>query len=168
MFLGIVDEETDIDIATSCPIQEVPKLFPDCVYVGMAFGVYGIYKEGRHPSSIKAVSVKEDAKRRGFTINALYYDPTTNKILDFVGGKDDLQKKLIRVVGNPKDRFREDKLRMIRTVRLLYQLNGKLFPEQTSLIFNPTQGMFSLEKKTERTIKYLTKELLPAVSYERI
>src|SRR6185295_8914209 len=87
--LGIVNKDTEIDIATSCPIQEVPKLFSDCVYVGMAFGVClvkigaekgyhqfdvatfrwdGIYEDGRRPSEIKvkAVSVEEDAKRRDF------------------------------------------------------------------------------------------------------
>jgi poly(A) polymerase len=173
--LGIVNEETDIDIATGCPIQEIPKVFKDFKheYVGMRFGVCvvkikaekgyykfdlatfrwdGFYEDGRRPSEIKikAVSVEEDSKRRDFTINAMFYDPLTDKVLDFVGGQKDLKDKIIRAVGDPKERFKEDKLRMIRAVRLSYQLK------------------FKIEEKTEQAIIDLRNELLPAVSYERI
>ncbi|CAI2161362.1 10307_t:CDS:2 [Funneliformis geosporum] len=180
--LGIVNEESDIDIATSCPIIEVPKIFSDAVYVGEAFGVSlikikaekgyytydvatfrweGIYEDGRHPKEykVKSVSVEEDAKRRDFTINALYYDPTKDRILDFVGGKKDLENGVIRTVGSPRDRFVEDKLRMLRAVRLHFQLNR----HQTK-----TSPTFKIEDNTKKMIEELSSELLPSVSYERI
>jgi tRNA nucleotidyltransferase/poly(A) polymerase len=69
-----------------------------------------VYEDGRHSSFIKTATVKEDAKRRGFIINAIYYD-------SLVGGQEDLKKKIIRVADNSYQRFREDKLRMLRAIR---------------------------------------------------
>ena len=169
--LKTVNEDCDIDLATSCLIQDVPKLFSDAIYVGQAFGVCivkvksddeyyqfdlatfrldGLYEDGRHPNIIKTTTVEEDAKRRDFTINAIYYDPIEDKYLDFVGGKKDLEDKVIRAVGNPYERFKEDKLRMLRAVRLSCQLN------------------FEIDEKIKEAIRDLASELLPAVSYERI
>lgn len=169
--MGIINEETDIDIATSCLVQDIPKLFSDAIYVGQAFGVCivkvrsenkycqfdlatfrweGIYEDGRHPSVIKTATVEEDAKRRDFTINAIYYDPIKDEYLDFVGGQEDLKKKIIRAVGNPYERFKEDKLRMLRAIRFAEKLD------------------FKIEEKTLQAIREIANELLPAVSYERI
>ena len=76
------------------------------------------YSDGRHPDRVVyAKTPQEDVRRRDFTINALLLDPETNEILDFVGGRDDLRAGIIRAIGNAEDRFREDKLRMVRAVR---------------------------------------------------
>ncbi len=76
------------------------------------------YSDGRHPDHVVySKSPQEDVRRRDFTINALLLDPETNEVLDFVGGRDDLRAGIIRAIGKPEERFREDKLRMIRAVR---------------------------------------------------
>jgi poly(A) polymerase len=113
----------DIDIATSAPPETIQALFPHTVPIGLAFGIILViidsheyevatfrqdldYQDGRRPSKIAFSSAEEDAKRRDFTINGMFYDPLTNTILDYVEGKQDLQKKIIRAIGNPHDRIR--------------------------------------------------------------
>jgi poly(A) polymerase len=124
----------DFDIATDAPASEVLSLFPHTVAVGAAFGVVivveegkhfevatfrkdGPYLDGRRPSSVAFVDEVEDAIRRDFSINALFFDPETEEILDYVGGQDDLARGLIRCVGEPEERFHEDHLRLLRAVR---------------------------------------------------
>jgi poly(A) polymerase len=138
--LGIENE--DIDIATNCPVEVVPKLFPECSLVGMAFGIAIVkvggeykfevatfrleadYKDGRRPETvIHPTTAEKDAQRRDFTINALFYDPLKDEIIDFVGGQEDLKNKIVRAVGNPQERFEEDKLRMLRAVRYATKLD---------------------------------------------
>jgi len=133
----------DIDIATSALPDQVEKIFSKTFAVGKQFGVIvvlldgfqyevttfrqeGPYKDGRRPSYVEFVNLKTDVKRRDFTINGLYFDPSKNAILDFVSGKKDIQKKIIRTIGKPENRFKEDKLRLIRAIRFASTLNYKI------------------------------------------
>ena len=125
----------DFDIATSARPEEVQGLFPRTIPVGAQFGVVlvveegrdyqvatfrsdGTYLDGRRPRSVSFTSPEGDAKRRDFTINGLFYDPVEEKVLDFVGGREDLESRTLRAIGNPAERFAEDKLRLLRAVRL--------------------------------------------------
>jgi len=157
----------DIDIATSAKPEEVKALFDKTVAVGEAFGVVVVvvdghsfevasfrkdldYKDGRRPEAIEYSSPEEDAKRRDFTINGMFYDPLKDKIYDFVGGQEDLKAGYIRAIGNPEERFREDRLRMIRAVRFSVRFG------------------FLIDEKTDQAIRPFAAELFPAVSIERI
>jgi poly(A) polymerase len=133
-------EPADYDVATDATPERVQELFPRSLAVGAKFGVIVVlqesetapplqvevatfrsdvgYTDGRHPDKVVyAKSAEEDVKRRDFTINALLLDPETNEILDYVGGRKDLDAGIIRAIGKPAERFAEDKLRMIRAVR---------------------------------------------------
>lgn len=136
----------DIDIATDATPDEIESVFRDLspVLVGKKYGVIilpipnkasleiasfrtdGEYLDGRHPEKIKLASLKEDALRRDFTINALYFRPRTQEVLDFTNGIGDLNRRLIRAVGDPQKRFKEDALRVLRAVRFLGQLDFEI------------------------------------------
>lgn len=137
---------TDFDVATSASPDEIEKLFPKTVLVGKAFGVIivvegqlqievatfrqdGDYNDGRRPEKIVLSSPEEDARRRDFTINALFYDFQTGQVIDFVSGLEDLKQGIIRAVGEPQKRFAEDHLRILRAIRFVSQLGMKLEPE---------------------------------------
>ena len=124
----------DIDIATSASPEEILDLFPNTLVVGIAFGVVIVqmeghafevatfrkdieYENGRTPSRIEWCAPREDALRRDFTINGMFYDPLEHKVFDYVGGVDDIKKRVIRTIGDPYERFREDRLRMVRAFR---------------------------------------------------
>jgi poly(A) polymerase len=124
----------DFDIATEARPEVVQKLFPRTYAVGAHFGVIvvlenefqfevatfrsdGTYIDGRHPVAIHFATAEEDAARRDFTINGMFFDPENNEVIDFVGGRADLERKLIRAIGDPAQRFAEDRLRMLRAVR---------------------------------------------------
>jgi len=124
----------DIDIATSAKPKEIKKLFKKTVAVGEQFGVIvvllagesfevasfrkdGSYSDGRHPDGVSFCDEEEDAVRRDFTINGMFYDPFEDRVIDYVGGRDDLKDGVIRAIGKPLERFAEDKLRMIRAIR---------------------------------------------------
>src|SRR5207244_1385552 len=128
-------EPLDYDIATSAPPETVQALFPRTVPVGAQFGVVLViadgmpvevatfrsdaaYVDGRRPSAVHFGSAREDARRRDFTINALFLDPLTGEVVDFVGGQADLRAGIIRAIGDPRARIAEDRLRMLRAVRL--------------------------------------------------
>ncbi len=141
-------ENDDIDIATDATPEQLLHLFPKAIQVGIAFGVIrlivdniefeiasfrkdGLYIDGRHPKSIEqASSAEEDAMRRDFSINGLFYDPLTNTILDYVGGIKDLQEGIIRTIGDPIERFSEDRLRVLRAIRFKNRFNY-LFDSET-------------------------------------
>ncbi len=127
-------EPHDYDIATNAHPQEVQRLFPRTVAVGAHFGVIvvldgssefqvatfrhdGQYLDGRHPENVVFATPEDDATRRDFTINGLFFDPIADRLIDFVGGQEDLGQRLLRAIGNPDDRFREDRLRLLRAVR---------------------------------------------------
>jgi poly(A) polymerase len=141
----IVRGETpkDFDIATDANPEAVQKLFPHTYAVGAHFGVIlvvengfqfevatfradDIYVDGRRPSAVHFSSPEEDARRRDFTINGMFYDPVAEKVIDFVGGRADIQAKLVRAIGDPGQRFAEDRLRMLRAVRFATVLDYKI------------------------------------------
>jgi poly(A) polymerase len=130
---------SDYDVATDALPRQVMKLFRRTLKVGAKFGVVivldgkeqievatfrseGGYTDGRHPGHVEFSSAAEDAKRRDFTINGMFYDPIGRKVIDYVGGRRDLEKKLIRTIGKAEERFEEDYLRMLRAVRFSTQL----------------------------------------------
>src|SRR5881275_3149064 len=136
----------DFDIATDAKPEIVQKIFPRTHAVGAHFGVIIVlendfqfevatfrsddaYIDGRHPSAVHFSSPEDDARRRDFTINGMFYDPVAEKVIDFVGGCADIDAKLVRAVGNPAQRFAEDRLRMLRALRfatvLDYQIDQK-------------------------------------------
>lgn len=133
-------EPADYDVSTDATPDRVQQLFPHSVAVGAQFGVIIVledsreapsprvevatfrsdigYSDGRHPDRVVYTTVaREDVKRRDFTINALLLDPATGQVLDYVGGREDLDAGIIRAIGHAEDRFQEDKLRMARAVR---------------------------------------------------
>ncbi len=124
----------DIDIATDARPEAVQKIFPRTYAVGAHFGVIvvlendfqfevatfrsdGAYLDGRRPVEVHFATAEEDAARRDFTINGMFFDPEKDEVIDFVGGRADLERKLIRAIGDPAQRFAEDRLRMLRAVR---------------------------------------------------
>jgi len=92
------------------------------------------YVDGRHPSSVSFSGPKQDALRRDFTINGLFYDPVAGRLIDYVHGRNDIRRRLIRTIGDPIDRFAEDKLRMLRAVRLACCLGFTIVPESWDAI----------------------------------
>jgi poly(A) polymerase len=124
----------DWDIATDAPPPRVRELFADTQAVGAAFGVIlvrngqsvvevatfrsdGPYADGRRPANVRFASAEEDAQRRDFTINGLFYDPLEDRVIDYVKGQEDLQRRVLRAIGDAKKRFGEDHLRLLRAVR---------------------------------------------------
>lgn len=128
----------DFDVATSATPEQIREIFGRrrTLAIGASFGVITVlgpqeagqldvatfrrdatYSDGRHPDSVSFSSAQEDAQRRDFTINGLFYDPLSQKVIDYVGGREDLQRRVIRAIGNPRQRIAEDKLRMLRAIR---------------------------------------------------
>jgi len=133
----------DFDIATDATPDIVQKIFQRTYAVGAHFGVVvvvenesnfevatfrsdGAYLDHRHPVDVRFSSPEEDAKRRDFTINGMFFDPEKNEVIDFVGGHADLEKKIVRAIGDPAARFNEDRLRMLRAVRFATVLDYKI------------------------------------------
>lgn len=131
-------EPKDFDVATSARPEEIRTLFgmKRTLAIGASFGVVTVlgrrpqgqidvatfrtdaaYSDGRHPDGVTFTTDEHDAQRRDFTINGLFFDPVTGEVVDYVGGREDLERKLIRAIGSPPQRFAEDKLRMLRAVR---------------------------------------------------
>lgn len=167
-------EPNDIDIATNARPNEVEKLFPRTVAVGKAFGVIvvliddkefevatfrsdGEYSDGRRPDSVTFSSLEEDARRRDLTINGMFYDPLKNKIIDVVGGQTDLENKIIRLIGNPFDRLKEDKLRLMRVVRFASRFNFEIEPSTYSAVcdYSASINQVSVERIADEMTKIL-------------
>ena len=167
-------EPHDYDVATSARPEQVEALFPRTVPVGAQFGVIivlvgdseiqvatfrgdGAYHDGRHPESVHYTDAEGDALRRDFTINGLFYDPIKEEVLDFVGGRDDLQKRLIRAIGNPSERFAEDKLRLLRAIRFATTLGFTIDPGTWSALgeWAPELHAVSAERIREEFCKIL-------------
>ena len=164
MVMGI--EPVDYDIATDARPEQVMKLFKKTIQVGACFGVVkvlyddfefevatfrsdGEYIDGRRPEDVHFSTEKEDAFRRDFTINGIFYDPAHKKIIDYVNGLADIKNKIVRTINDPKDRFSEDRLRLIRAVRFAAGFQ------------------YEIEPYTYNTIKELADTILQ-VSDERI
>ncbi len=130
----------DVDLATSATPSELAELFPHSHPVGARFGVMLVveantpiqvatfrresgYRDGRHPEQVEFADLEADAARRDFTINGLYFDPQRNEIIDPVGGLEDLEKRVLRTIGEPSLRFQEDHLRLLRAARFAAQLD---------------------------------------------
>lgn len=160
----------DMDITTSARPAETEKILNDhhikFIETGLKHGTItavttdgsfeittyrtdGVYKDNRHPEHVEFVTdIKEDLSRRDFTINAMAYNDRVG-IVDLFGGRDDLDKKIIRAVGDPDKRFKEDALRIMRAIRFASVLS------------------FDIETQTKKAI-FNNKNLLKNVSYERI
>ncbi len=158
----------DLDIATSALPDQVEKLFPQTVAVGKAFGVIRViqeghsievatyrhdleYRDGRRPEGVVFTNRVEDAKRRDFTINALFYDPFKGIVYDDVRGQEDLSRKLLRCVGESSLRFKEDELRRLRLVRFVSQLGFQIESETRKALEKGLEGLaqVSRERVTE-------------------
>ena len=160
----------DYDVATTATPDQVRRLFGHkrTLPVGASFGVIivlgpreaghvevatfrteGPYQDGRRPSSVAFCTPEEDARRRDFTINGMFYDPMETRVLDFVGGEADLSSRVVRAIGDPHERVREDKLRMLRAVRFAATLD------------------FALDQTTAEAIREMAGQLI-IVSAERI
>lgn len=141
----------DFDIATNAVPDKVVELFPGAVAVGKCFGVVRVpvegnwyevatfrqdaeYLDGRRPSAVTFSDPETDAQRRDFTVNALFYDPLKGQVIDFVSGREDIDHRVIRAVGNPRERFREDHLRLLRAVRFAATLDFVLDPDTAAAI----------------------------------
>lgn len=140
-------EPKDFDIATNARPEQVGELFHRSHQVGEAFGVTlvrmlgqtievatfrtdGDYSDARRPDAVEFSDAESDARRRDFTINGLFEDPQTGEIIDYVGGRRDLERKILRAIGDPETRIREDRLRMLRAVRFAARF-GLAIEEQT-------------------------------------
>lgn len=175
--LGVVPG--DLDVATKAEPNQVESLFKNTVAVGKAFGVIRVieeghsievatyrldqnYKDGRRPEAVVFTSREEDAKRRDFTINALYYDITHDVLYDDVDGLRDLDQKVLRAVGNPALRFQEDELRRLRLIRFVSQLGFDIEPETWKSVRSGVEGLrkISRERVTEEVQKMWKSEHL--------
>jgi poly(A) polymerase len=161
----------DYDIATDARPEQVQKLFRRTLAIGASFGVVEVlgprkdgqhltvqvatfrtdagYSDGRRPDRVVFSSAREDAVRRDFTINGMFFDPVTSQLHDFVGGQNDLHARVLRAIGEPEVRFQEDKLRLLRAVRIA------------------TRFELTIELRTKSAIEAMAAQL-PVVSAERI
>ncbi len=171
----------DIDIATDATPEQILTLFPKAIEVGAAFGVLRVivqgiqfeiatfrtesnYLDGRHPEIVSStLSAEEDASRRDFTINGIFYDPFSNVLLDYVGGIDDIHNKIIRTIGKPIDRFTEDRLRIIRAIRFKNTLSFDLDEATWNAVCalaDDTVSKLSSERIWQEVSKMHTKKVL--------
>ena len=176
LVLGV--EPTDYDVATDATPDQVMRIFPETYAVGAQFGVVLVplrddanrtvevatfrsdigYSDGRHPDQVRfSQSAREDVERRDFTINGLLLDPVKNKVLDFVGGRKDLDAGIIRAIGDPELRFSEDKLRMLRAVRFAARFGYTIEPATFAAIQELAAGISQVSR--ERVRDELTKLL---------
>ena len=169
-------EPADYDVSTDARPERVQELFPDSLAIGAQFGVILVteggaevevatfrsdigYSDGRHPDSVVYTdSAKEDVLRRDFTINGLLLDPRSNEVLDYVNGRGDLRARIIRAIGEPERRFREDKLRLVRAVRFAARFNFAIVPETAAAIrkLAPEILVVSAERLRDELTKVLT------------
>ena len=156
----------DYDVATDARPEDVMALFDRTLKVGAQFGVVIVlarraqvevatfrseagYQDGRHPDRVAFTDAASDAARRDFTINGMFYDPIDEKVIDYVGGQSDLERRIVRTIGDPDERFGEDYLRMLRAIRFSTQLG------------------FAIEAKTSAAIGRHAKKI-SRISGERI
>lgn len=165
----------DWDIATSATPDEVRRTFPKVIPVGAQFGVcrvrhHGVeievatfridegYADGRRPTAVRFASAREDVSRRDFTINGLLMEPDTGEIVDFVGGRADLERRLIRAIGDPEARFAEDRLRMLRAVRFAARLGFAVDPPTLAAVQRHAGaiGVVSAERIRDELLRIVT------------
>jgi len=166
----------DYDISTDATPEKVAGLFPESIGVGAQFGVMlvprpegnvevatfrsdGRYTDGRHPSEVRySKTPQQDVLRRDFTINGLLYDPVKEQVLDYVGGQADIHARRVRAIGNPHERFSEDRLRMLRAVRFAARLAFTLDAGAAEAIRNQAAEIHqvSSERVRDEILKILT------------
>ena len=148
-------EPKDFDVATAATPDQVEQVFGNrrTLAIGKSFGVItvlgprnalnvevatfrrdGDYSDARRPDSVEFTNAREDALRRDFTINGMFFDPVSEKVIDYVDGQQDLQQKLIRAIGNPQERIAEDRLRMLRGVRFAARFDFEIEAETMAAI----------------------------------
>lgn len=164
MVMGL--EPQDYDVATSARPEEIARLFPRSLPVGAQFGVIVVqmpagevevatfraesdYSDGRHPDHVTFTTAREDVLRRDFTINGMLYDPAGKTVIDWVGGQEDIRRRTVRAIGDPAERFNEDRLRMLRAVRFAARFE------------------YAIEERTYRAIRDLACGVIE-ISAERI
>jgi len=165
----------DYDIATDARPETVQSLFENTVAVGARFGVILVlsggdefevatfradahYLDGRRPTSVRFGTIEEDAARRDFTINGMFFDPEHDRVIDLVGGMRDLRAGVICAIGEPRERFGEDRLRMLRAVRLAARLNFTIEPATWTAIQEAAASVkdISAERIGEEMVMALT------------
>ncbi|MEM9399690.1 MAG: CCA tRNA nucleotidyltransferase [Verrucomicrobiota bacterium] len=171
----------DIDIATSATPDEVQKVFPRVTDIqGKSFGVVrvieneymfevatfrtdGAYLDGRRPERVTFATPGEDAFRRDFTINGLFFDPLSNQVIDFVKGRDDLSAGIVRAIGNPQKRFKEDRLRLFRAIRFssefgfnIEQKTWEALCDMSEATLKPNHAALAPERVRDELIKTFT------------
>lgn len=172
-------EPKDYDVATDATPDQVIAAFPNrkTLSIGAAFGVIAVvglrgtgvvevatfrrdlaYSDGRRPDGVEFCSPEEDAERRDFTINGMFYDPIEERVLDYVGGQEDLRRGVIRAIGDPHARFTEDKLRLLRAVRFTARLEFQLDEHTKTAIqeLAPQLATVSVERIADELRKMLT------------
>src|SRR5690349_1185020 len=171
-------EPADYDVTTDALPYDVMRIFPKTYGVGAQFGVVLVavgenenetvevatfrndigYSDGRHPDEVRfSKTPQEDVQRRDFTINGLLLDPVNNEVLDFVGGRKDLEAHIIRTIGDPERRFAEDKLRRLRAVRFAARFGYTIDPDTFSAIQRLAHNIHQVSR--ERVRDELTKLL---------
>ncbi len=177
----------DIDIVTSARPDQIAPLFSKTVAIGKAFGVIGVvrdgalyevatfrkeslYSDGRRPDEVTFTDAREDAQRRDFTINALFYDPIEGQVLDFVGGREDMRSKQIRAVGDPGRRFQEDHLRMLRGIRFASTLDFTMEAVTWNAIVQHAHliARISPERIRDELVRILTESVKPGFALRRL
>ncbi len=162
----------DIDIATDARPEQVQKIFRRTYAVGAHFGVIvvlendlqfevatfradGVYLDGRHPAEVRFSSPEEDARRRDFTINGMFFDPPNDAVIDFVGGREDLAARLVRAIGDPAERFAEDRLRLLRAIRFATVLDFEIEAATWNAVVQAagTIGQISAERIREELVR---------------
>lgn len=157
----------EYDIASSAPPERIARIFPRVVPVGKRFGVMLViedghavhvatfradlgYRDGRKPSGVRFSSAREDVRRRDFTINALLYDPISDRLLDYVGGEADIRAGTVRAIGDPAVRFDEDRLRLLRAVRFASTLGFSIESATLAAIKGRAPGIRSVSGERVR------------------
>jgi poly(A) polymerase len=177
-------EPADYDVATSATPEQVMRLFPQTYAVGVQFGVVlvpvrrdgleaadnyaievatfrsdGVYSDSRHPDEVQfSTDARLDVQRRDFTINGMLLDPVSQEVLDYVGGREDLKRQIIRTIGDPRQRLSEDKLRMLRAVRFAARFGYAIEPNTLAAIrqLSPEIHQVSRERIRDEILKMLT------------
>lgn len=151
-------DPSDYDVATDARPEQVLALFHRTRSVGKQFGVVLVsvgghwievatfradstYSDGRHPDAVQFSTAEKDAERRDFTINGMFYDPIKKHVVDYVGGRQDIKRKVIRAIGDPDERFAEDHLRLLRAVRFAARLGFEIEPRTWSAIRSQAASM---------------------------